>query len=79
MHRRLAAVAAALLVTLFAASACGGLTVTKLPSAPPTKASPTPTGTGTGGAGPTAAPTATTYPATAQAYGEKTLAVWGGL
>jgi hypothetical protein len=80
MHRRIAAVGAALLATLFAASACGGLTVTNPPSASPTSASPTPIGTGTGGSSPTPPPTtATTYPTTAQAYGEKTLSAWGGL
>jgi hypothetical protein len=80
MRRRTAAVAAALLSTLVAASACGGLSVqnpspttsaTKTITAPPSTAAPTPA---------TPLPTtATTYPATAQAYGEKTLAAWAGI
>ena len=79
MHRRLAAVPAALLATLFAATACGGLTVANQPSASPTRSSATPSGTGTGASPTTPPTTATTYPTTAQAYGEKTLAAWGGL
>ena len=80
MLRRLAA-AAALFATLFAASACGGLSVSNpSPSSTTAKATTAP-------ASPTtlpksSAPTttaATTYPATAQAYGEKTLAAWGGI
>jgi hypothetical protein len=80
MSRRLAAVAAALLATLFAASGCGGLSVNNQPSASPTPgtatASAKATGTPTSAAPST---TATTYPATAQTYGEKALAAWGAL
>jgi hypothetical protein len=78
MHRRLAA-AAALLATLFAASACGGLSVVSnpTPSTTPSKAAPSATTTPTSAAPTTNAPT--TYPTSAQAYGEKTLAAWGAI
>jgi len=79
MHRRLAA-AAALLAILFAASACGGLSVVSnpTPSATPSKTSPaSPTAPPKSAAPTTNAPT--TYPTSAQAYGEKTLAAWGAI
>jgi hypothetical protein len=79
MHRRLAA-AAALFATLFAASACGGLNVASnpTPSASASKTSPPSPTTPPPSLAPTKS-TPTTYPTSAQAYGEKTLAAWGAI
>jgi hypothetical protein len=82
MHRRFAAMAAALLATLFAASACGGLNVVSnpTPSATPTKTAstaPSPTTPPKSTAPSTSAPA--TYPTQAQAYGEQTLAAWAAI